>query len=165
MLNNHPDLMLVVPFYNEEKRLPFLLNSLYVSATMFSLKYHLILVDHNSTDGSGAIVNNFESKFHKVSIIHEDFPIKCGGKPRNRGFKEALKLVNSLYKNEEIPIATIDADVVVPTHFGKEIIEKLKSDCIDIVVFCERYDQGKLLNFIATYQKNREFAFVNFVWY
>jgi cellulose synthase/poly-beta-1,6-N-acetylglucosamine synthase-like glycosyltransferase len=156
------DLIIVIPFFNEAKRLPALLQSLYTSASKFCLKYHLILVNHNSTDNSIEILDHFKNYFYKISIEYEDFPIHCGGKPRSRGLTQAVKLVNLLYRDKKIPIATVDADVIVSIFFGKETIDQLKSG-YDIVVFCERYNQKELLDYIFTYQKNQKLSLRSFI--
>lgn len=154
------DILIVIPFFNEEQRLPEILTSIAVSAKN-KYRAHLVMVNHRSTDTSEKVINKFAGDFYKVTIVKENFPIPCGGQPRSTGIKEAIKLAESYYHDNSIPIATLDADVIVSKKFIPEIINKLQEG-FDIISFCERYNSAELLNFVNK-QNNKELCLNSFV--
>jgi glycosyltransferase involved in cell wall biosynthesis len=146
------DLIITLPFYNEEKSLPLLLESLLKSSKGI-LNYGLVLINHLSTDNSLQIIESYRSKFCQVHVVDEDYPIHCGGVPRNRGIKYSISLAESL--DYDVPIATIDCDTEVSPEFGQEIIDHITS--YDIIVFPERYKQNCLLEWVGL-QANQDTA-------
>lgn len=140
------DIIIVIPFFNEENRLPEILGSIENSA-INKYKVHMVMVNHRSTDNSVSTVNKYADKFYKLDIIEENYPIHCGGQPRSTGIKEAIRLAEKYYQDDSIPVATLDADVIVSKNFIPEIINKL-GEGFDVVSFCERYNSRELFNFI-----------------
>lgn len=159
-MNFKCDIVVVVPFFNEQQRLLEILDSIAISAGN-KFKVHLVMVNHQSTDDSVKIVKEFSSQFFKLDIIEENFPIHCGGQPRSTGIKKAIELAENYYLDDLIPIATLDADVIVSINFISEIIDKLNNG-YEIVSFCERYNSTEFLKFINT-QKNIDLAIKSFV--
>jgi len=159
-MNNKCDILVVIPFFNEEQRLPEILDSIAKSASN-KFKVHLVMVNHQSIDDSIKIVKEFSSQFFKLDIIEENFPIHCGGQPRSTGIKKAIELAENYYLDDSIPIVTLDADVIVSINFVSEIIDKLNND-FEIVSFCERYNSTEFLKFINK-QKNIDLAIKSFV--
>ena len=159
-MKNKCDIFIVIPFFNEQARLPEILGSLVESASN-KFKVHVVLVNHRSTDNSVEIAKHYSDKFFKFQIIEETISIPCGGQPRNTGLKEAIKLAEELYSEVSIPIATLDADVIVSINFIPEIIEKLNVG-FDIVSFSERYNSRELINFVDS-QIQKELSIRNFI--
>ncbi len=145
-MKNKCDIFIVIPFFNEQARLPEILDSILESAKD-KFKVHVVLVNHQSTDNSVEIAKRYSSNFFKFQIIEETIPIPCGGQPRNTGLKEAIKQAEEFYDDNSIPIATLDADVIVSINFIPEIIEKLNTG-FDIVSFSERYNPKELVDFV-----------------
>lgn len=159
-MNNKCDILIVIPFFNEEQRLPEILDSIAISANN-KFKVHLVMVNHQSTDDSIKKVKKYSSQFFKLDIIEENFPIHCGGQPRSTGIKKAIELAENYYLDDSIPIATLDADVIVSINFVSEIIDKLNSG-FEIISFCERYNSARFLKFINT-QKDINLATKSFI--
>lgn len=159
-MKNKCDIFIVIPFFNEQARLPEILDSLIESASN-KFKVHAVLVNHRSTDNSVEIAQRYSDKFFKFTLIEETIPVPCGGQPRNTGLKEAIKLAEELYNDNSIPIATLDADVIVSINFVPEIIEKLNAG-FDIVSFSERYNSRELINFVDS-QIQKELSIRNFI--
>lgn len=159
-MKNKCDIFIVIPFFNEHARLPEILDSILESAKD-KLKVHAVLVNHRSTDNSVEIAKRYSNKFFNFQIIEETIPIPCGGQPRNSGLKEAIKLAEDLYSDNSIPIATLDADVIVSINFIPEIIEKLNNS-FDIVTFSERYNSKELVNFVDS-QLQKELSIRNLI--
>ncbi len=87
----------VIPFKNEEKNLPALLDA------FLNLKYDLkfvefVFVNDNSSDGSEQIIKNYASKFPKLKLI------------RNSGQGKKFALKTGIQGSENEWIITTDAD-------------------------------------------------------
>lgn len=149
-------LLVVVPIYNEQERLLDFMESLHVATTSYSYGCNLVVVNHQSTDNSLNLIKKQKGKFKSIKILTEGSPVKCGGKPRNTGFKYAINRAKSWQKKARgiVPIATLDADVLVSKKFADEIFEKLE-DGYNIVSFSERYQQKKLLEWVNVQEEKR----------
>ena len=64
-----PSLSIVVPVYNTEKYLKQCVDSL-TSQTLNEIE--IILVDDGSTDGSGAICDEYAAKDSRIKVIHKE---------------------------------------------------------------------------------------------
>ena len=150
--NKKIDLYIAIPFYNEEKRLPDLLNSFAEAMGSFSLS--MVLVNHNSTDSSLSTIKEFENVFSELTVLEENYPIHCGGIPRNKALNKAIELAEINFKTYGIdaPIATVDSDTKVSKEFVNDIIRFL-SYGYDVVSFPERYDQIKLLEWAKSQEE------------
>jgi len=100
----------VVPAYNEEKRIASCLKSL--SKQDFKYPYEIILVNNASTDNTKSIAK----KFPKVTIIDE--PEKGVAIARQRGFSEAKAKL----------IASTDADCIVPKTWLSQMYKSFEDD-------------------------------------
>lgn len=162
------DLIINIPVHNEEERLPELFDSIQRAQKNYHIE--LVLVNHLSTDNSIGIINSIRSKFYKVNVINEMFPLACGGKPRNTGFGVAIKLADKYLSEtgKRIPIATLDCDTQVSDNFIEDAMKKLASG-YDIVTFPERYNQNILFNWIkmqdVSFQENATKALIGLNWF
>lgn len=77
----------VAPIYNAEPFLPAFLES-FLSQTLRSEATELIAVDDGSTDGSGALLDEFAARHENISVIHQENS-GWAGKPRNVGLAAA----------------------------------------------------------------------------
>ena len=100
----------VVPTYNEEKRIANCLESL--SNQDFKYPYEIILVNNASTDNTKSIAK----KFPKVTVIDE--PEKGVAIARQKGFSEAKAKL----------IASTDADCIVPETWLSQMYESFEND-------------------------------------
>lgn len=82
--SSDPLVSVIVPVYNEEKRLERCLNSI-INQTYHNLE--IIVVDDGSTDNSASICDRYEEMDQRIRVIHK----KNGGvaSARNAGLKEA----------------------------------------------------------------------------
>ena len=81
----HPSISIIVPVYNAEVYLSDCLNSI-LSQTF--LKYEVILVDDDSTDGSLQILNKFQAEDSRFKCYHQRH--KGVSSARNVGLKYAI---------------------------------------------------------------------------
>ena len=80
----HLSLTIIIPVYNVERYLPMCLESI---VQQHLSDYEVIMVDDGSTDGSGAICDEFAEHYPEFRVIHNG----NGGvaAARNRGIEEA----------------------------------------------------------------------------
>ena len=66
------DLSLIIPAYNEAERLVSTLSSAIALLDSRSWSYEIIVVDDGSTDGMGALVDDFARRFPQVRPLHNE---------------------------------------------------------------------------------------------
>ncbi len=104
----------IVPVYNTEKQVGRCIDS--IRAQTYP-EWELILVDDGSTDGSLAVLKEYEKKDSRITIIHQD---NAGpGLARNTGIEHA--------SGDYIVFVDSD-DVIKPKYF-----EKLSNETSDVV--------------------------------
>lgn len=120
---------IVVPIYNSENTLRDCLVSLEEQAYD---NIELILVDDGSTDSSGIIIDEFESRFGVPIVIHK----ANGGlsSARNKGIEAATGAY----------IGLVDSDDVVSPHFVSTLVEQAECTGCDVVAIrsASRFPEG-----------------------
>lgn len=97
------DLSIIIPAYNEEKRLPRTLRLILNYFAQKKLKYEVILVDDGSQDKTSQIVQNFQSEFENLRLISY---------PKNQGKGFAVK--RGVNEARGTFILMMDADFSIP---------------------------------------------------
>lgn len=110
---------IIIPVYNSEKYLRECLDS--VLAQTYT-DFEALLIDDGSTDGSGAICDEYALKDKRVKVFHKD----------NGGVSSARNVGLDYAKGEWI--CFVDSDDFVSDVFLKEIIEELYSSQCDILI-------------------------------
>lgn len=106
--------IVVIPTYNEAQNIERLLSQI----LYFQPKFDILVVDDNSPDGTGKLVDELSKRFDKIKVLHR--PKKCGlGKAYIEGFKYALSY-NPPYER----IIQMDADF---SHHPRYLEELLKA--------------------------------------
>ena len=119
--------LIIIPTYNESQDIKKLLEQI------FSLQeeFHVLIVDDNSPDGTGEIVEKMKSEYKKLDIIHR--PAKLGlGTAYIEGFKYAIE-------NEYDLIFQMDADLSHRIEHLHQFMEAIKK--YDMVIG-SRYIDG-----------------------
>lgn len=84
-----PSLTIVIPAYNEEKNLAFVLKDIIKDASSFLSDYEILIIDDGSIDKTGEIADQFSRKYKQIKVIHQE---NGGyGKAMLNGIKEAKK--------------------------------------------------------------------------
>ena len=97
----------VVCFRNEENNLPQLLNSL-LAQEYPSQQFEIILYNDASTDGSMAIIKNFQAQYKSHQIIYREVPHQSGANsPKKLAINEASQMSNAKL------LAVTDADCIL----------------------------------------------------
>lgn len=94
-----PDLSIVIPFFNEEGNIPFVLQELVATVAALGVTAQLVLVDDGSTDGTAALLTAFARENPLATTICLE---------RNRGQAAALWIGLELATGRWI--ATLDGD-------------------------------------------------------
>jgi dolichyl-phosphate beta-glucosyltransferase len=104
-----PELSIVIPAYNEEKRLAPVLDSVYSFFTSQGIDFEIVVVNDGSTDNTGALVKDFTCKYKQVRLIEHT---------NNKGKGYAIR-IGVLAANGDL-ILTNDADGSSPiVEFGR----------------------------------------------
>jgi len=113
-----PSLSIVIPAYNEEESLGYVLNDTLLSLPKYVKDYELIIVDDGSTDKTPHIANSFAKKNKRVRVIH-----KRGNGGYNRAMIAGLRAARKDYT------AYMQAD-------GQDLIR----DMVNCIRIMDRYD-------------------------
>jgi len=116
------DVSIVIPAYNEERRLPPTLIDMidYFDRQPFS--YEIIVVDDGSRDGTGEVVRKFERVREQVKLIHL---------PKNQGKGHAVRL-GVLNSHGKI-VLFADADGATPIEEFSKLFSVVSSG-VDIAI-------------------------------
>lgn len=109
------DISIVVPAYNEERRLPPTLLDLVDYFDRQSLAYEIIVVDDGSTDGTSEVVRKFERVREQVKLIQL---------PKNYGKGHAVRLGALNTHGKTILFA--DADGATPVSEFSKLYEAIQ---------------------------------------
>lgn len=144
---SHPKLVtrfsVIIPFRNEEKRLPALLES--ISKLNYPKDYfEIIFVDDDSEDASVYLINDVLAQTNTAPV---NFTIIKNKRTSNSPKKDAITLAISQAKHEWI--VTTDTDSVLPIYWLDSFDECIQNDHPHLIVAPITYvnPQGFLENF------------------
>ena len=134
MINKIPQISIILPTYNESQNILSILKSIHENIPK-GLHTETIVVDDNSPDGTGAIVEDYIQNFKKIAentidIIHR--------KAKN-GLSSAI--LNGIQNAKADTIVVMDSDFSHPPQIIPKMIEALKQYQCDLVV-ASRYITG-----------------------
>lgn len=122
-----PKLSVIVPVYNTEKYLRECIDS--ILAQTFT-DFELILVDDGSTDGSGAICDEYAEKDNRIRVIHQE----NGGVTNAR--KSGVRCARGMY------FSFVDSDDWINPEMLEQMLGKCVYENADIVI-CDVYLEYK----------------------
>lgn len=109
----------IVPVYNTEQYLPRCIES--ILSQSFT-DFELLLIDDGSTDGSGAICDEYAKKDYRIRVFHQE----------NRGSAASRQL--GFEKAEGFYIAAVDADDWVEANYLESMMDVALKKNADLVV-------------------------------
>ena len=125
------EVSVVIPAYNEEKRIARTLRSVYDYLSEHNYKFEIIVCDDGSTDGTAAVVNGF---IHMTHVDDKQHFIHLIGYGENKGKGAAIRYGAKIAASQNVLL--MDADSSVPIEY----IEKLfDADC-DIAIGSRRIE-------------------------
>lgn len=109
-----PKLSIVIPSFNEEKRLPATLERIasYINAS--GRKTEVIVVDDGSTDGTARVAEAFRGKLEEIRVV-------SNGRNRGKGYSVRR---GSMESHGEIVLFT-DADLSAPIEEADKLLAKM----------------------------------------
>ncbi len=132
MIEQHLDLSIVVPVYNEEENIPDLISSITAAMHGFTESYEIVLVDDGSTDNSFVLLKSLAQRDSHIRLIR--FGINYG---------QTAALAAGFHHAKGKAIVTMDAD--------------LQNDPTDIPVLMEKIQEG--YDVVSGWRKERHDSF------
>lgn len=121
-MSKNIDLSIVIPLFNEEEVIPFLLQEINKVGATLSKNYEVILVDDGSTDNTFELVKKAAGQDSKLKVIKFS---------RNFGHQAAFNVGIDFARGDMV--LTMDGDLQHPPHLIPEFI-KHAEEGFDIVI-------------------------------
>jgi len=128
------DLAVVLPTYNERENVAEVIHRL--STTLEGLNWEVIFVDDDSPDGTSDVVREFAAHDHRIRLVQ-----RIG----RRGLSSAC--VEGILASSANCIAVMDADLQHDESILPQMLEKLRSQSLDIVVGTRNAEGGSMGDF------------------
>ncbi|MBN1793930.1 MAG: glycosyltransferase, partial [Candidatus Omnitrophica bacterium] len=109
------EVSLVIPAYNEERRLGRALEGVFSFFRGCDFSYEIIVVDDGSCDGTERVADEFKNTIPFLTYIKHE---------RNLGKAEAVRKGILVAQGEYICFS--DADFSTPVHYLREVVAGLK---------------------------------------
>jgi glycosyltransferase involved in cell wall biosynthesis len=116
-MTSPPDLSIVIPAFNEERRLPKTLDRIHDYLGERGWRAEVIVVDDGSTDGTAKLVEQFRQKYPEVRLVSND---------RNRGKGFSVRH-GMLEAGGEIALFT-DADLSAPIEEAEKLLGRIREN-------------------------------------
>jgi dolichyl-phosphate beta-glucosyltransferase len=114
---------IVIPAYNEEKRIAGSLSDTCAYMNDFGMEYEIIVVDDGSSDGTGRIVDRIAKDARNVRLVRYE---------KNRGKGHALRTGVLVTKGEFVLV--MDADLSTPMDELRKLMPCLSDGGFDIAI-------------------------------
>ncbi|MBM3206488.1 glycosyltransferase family 2 protein [Candidatus Pacearchaeota archaeon] len=124
------DLSVVIPTYNEKENIVILINNLKKKFNKNRINGEIIIVDDNSPDGTGDLLDYISKKDKKVRVIHRTGKL---------GLSSAVLAGFKISKSKVL--AVMDADLSHPSDSINKMYSLIKDEDVDIVIG-SRYVKG-----------------------
>jgi len=124
--------IIIIPTYNEKENIEKLIEEI----RRLNKGFHILIIDDNSSDGTGKIADRLATRYSELSVIHR--PAKLGlGTAYITGFKYALE-------NNYDPVLTMDADFSHQPKYLGDLLEHARE--YDLVIGSRYVKHGKIQN-------------------
>jgi len=131
------NLSIIIPTYNEKENIQLIIGKIIENLKNKKINYSIIIVDDNSPDGTGKIIDEISQKNKRVFIVHRKEKLGVGG-AYVEGFKFSLK------KLKPDLLMTMDADLSHDPRYICDIVSAIKD--YDIVIGSRYVKGGKIVN-------------------
>jgi glycosyltransferase involved in cell wall biosynthesis len=146
MSRGAPEISIIVPSYNEERRLPETLERIGAYVRTSGKDVEILVVDDGSTDGTAAVAESFRGKFGALRVL-------SNGVNRGKGYSVRHGMLEA---RGRIVLFT-DADLSAPIEEADKLFAALET--YDVAIGSRAVDRG----LISIHQSRfREFAGVIF---
>jgi dolichol-phosphate mannosyltransferase len=128
------DLCIVIPTLNERENIGLLLEKL--RTTLHDIRYEVIVVDDDSPDGTAALVKGLSRTLDNVHVLH-----RIGRRGLSSACIEGMLATSAPY------IAVMDADLQHDETVLPEMVRKISSEDLDLVVGSRNIGGGSMGDF------------------
>ncbi|MBU1164527.1 polyprenol monophosphomannose synthase [Patescibacteria group bacterium] len=132
-MENQNKIYIIIPTYNEKNNIGTIIDEIF---NLHIDNLNILVVDDNSPDGTGQLVDDLKSKYSNLHILHRQGKMGLGT-AYVAGFKHALKAGADL-------IFEMDADFSHKPEYIPQFLEKIKS--CDLVLGSRYTRGGKIIN-------------------
>ncbi|MFH1503724.1 MAG: glycosyltransferase family 2 protein [Candidatus Diapherotrites archaeon] len=127
------DLSIVIPTYNEKENIQNLIKKIQTEFKSNSINGEIIIVDDNSPDGTGNLLDNLKRKYRNLKVIHRK------GK---MGLSSAVLEGRGIAKG--IVLGVMDADLSHPPKKIHELYNPIKNNESDFTIGSRYIRGGKI---------------------
>jgi dolichol-phosphate mannosyltransferase len=135
--DERPELAVIVPTYNERENIPLLIRRLRTS--LKGLNWEVVFVDDDSPDGTSEAVVEIARRDRRVRLVH-----RVGRRGLSSACIEGMLATASPY------IAVLDADLQHDESILPAMLQKLKTEELDVVVATRNAEGGSMGAFSAS---------------
>ena len=125
------DLSIVIPAYNEERRLPKTLDSIFAYLHERPCRAEVLVVDDGSSDQTREIVNSLQSRYPALRLVPNE-----GN--RGKGFSVRHGMLEA---RGEVALFT-DADLSTPIEEADKLLAALRNEGYDAAIGSRAVDRG-----------------------
>jgi dolichyl-phosphate beta-glucosyltransferase len=126
-----PDLSIIIPAFNEERRLPKTLNRIRDFLHVHAFEAEVIVVDDGSTDGTRELLENYQKQFPELRTV-------SNGRNRGKGFSVRHGMLEA---KGEIALFT-DADLSTPIEETDKLLFALRDQGYDVAIGSRAADRS-----------------------
>jgi len=137
ILNNKTQVSIIIPTYNESQNILKILRTISKHIPK-NISTEAIVVDDNSPDGTGKIVEEYLKDFKKVA----DYTINIIHRKAKDGLSSAI--LNGIQNAKGETIVVMDSDFSHPPQIIPKMIEAFKQYQCDLVVASRYITEGKI---------------------
>jgi len=137
MISARPELSIIIPAFNEERRLPKTLERIYAYLAARPMRFEVIVVDDGSTDSTAHLVQESRPRYPDLRLVSNSGNHGKGFSVRH-GMREATG---------DIALFT-DADLSAPIEEADKLIAMLRDERFDVAIGSRAIDR----NLIAVHQ-------------
>jgi dolichyl-phosphate beta-glucosyltransferase len=125
------DISIVVPAFNEERRLPKTLQSIRGYLRSRSLRGEVLVVDDGSTDATAKVVERSRAEFPELRLL-------SNGRNRGKGFSVRHGMLEAF---GEIALFT-DADLSAPIEEADKLLAAIRDGAYDVAIGSRALDRS-----------------------
>jgi glycosyltransferase involved in cell wall biosynthesis len=131
-MNLHPlDLSIVIPAFNEERRLPKTLDRISMYLKPYTLRAEIIVIDDGSSDSTAQLAASFRDRFTNLRVL-------SNGRNRGKGFSVRRGMLEA---HGEITLFT-DADLSTPIDEADKLLAALREHGYDAAIGSRALDRS-----------------------